>query len=180
MALNYWHFIMFFFSLVLMAGGIYFSLSQESKKIRIAMQSIVVVLSILFGVFSIVIVDKYTKKVKLSKLQNKRLLSTEKIVYKGIVSNVGNHKIGKVIFEIKLVNRGHVVGTAKTPSMYQSSGILDFLFPAMNVRFKPQSITKEFVVAKNLKPGQSKSFRVYFPFPPYFRSVAQFTKVYGK
>ena len=45
---------------------------------------------------------------------------------------------------------------------------------------KPQSITKEFIVAKNLKPGTAEPFRVYFDFPPYFRSVSQFTEVSGK
>ena len=44
---------------------------------------------------------------------------------------------------------------------------------------KPQQITHEFVVAKNLKPGESREFRVYFDYPPYFRNVAHFAKIYA-
>ncbi|MCK4973983.1 MAG: DUF2393 family protein, partial [Sulfurimonas sp.] len=35
------------------------------------------------------------------------------------------------------------------------------------------------VVARNLKPGEAKSFRVYFDYPPYFRSVSQYSKLYA-
>jgi hypothetical protein len=125
------------------------------------------------------VVDKYTKKVGLYKLKNKRLLSTEQIIYTGIVKNEGNHKIGEVIFEIKLVNKGHATGNVKGGNFYKTSGFWDF-FGGSNKMYKPQSITKEFVVAKNLKPGDAKSFRVYFKYPPYFRSVADFAEVSGR
>jgi hypothetical protein len=131
-------------------------------------------------VFSILVVDKYTKIVKLYKLENKRILQTEKIMYTGIVKNEGNHKIAKVTFEIKLVNRGMAVGNVKGGSFYKPSGFFDFFSGGSNKLYKPQQIVKEFVVAKNLKPGQVKSFRVYMDFPPYFRSVAQFSEVSGR
>ena len=63
--------------------------------------------------FSVIVVDKYTKVVTLHKLKNKCLLSTEQIVYTGIVRNEGKHKIGRVTFELKLVNRGHATGNVK-------------------------------------------------------------------
>jgi hypothetical protein len=132
----------------------------------------------LLAVFSIVIVDKYTKNVKLYKLKNKRLLSMEKIVYTGVVKNEGKFTIGDVVFEIKLVNRGHATGNVKGGNFYKTSDFWDF-FGGVNKMNKPQSVTKEFVVAKNLKPGEAKSFRVYLDYPPYFRSVADFSKVTG-
>ena len=160
-------------------GGVFSALKQESKKIMMGMLISVSVISVFLAGFSILVVDKYTKVVKLHKLKNKRLLSTEQIIYTGIVKNEGKHKIGKVTFEIKLVNKGHATGNVKGGNFYKSSGFMDFFSGGFNRSFKPQSVTKEFVVATNLKPGTAKSFRVYFRYPPYFRSTAQFSKVYG-
>ena len=139
----------------------------------------VTIVSIFLAGFSILIVDKYTKEVKLYKLKNRRLLSTEQIVYSGIIKNTGNYKIGKVKIEIKIVNKGHMTGRASGVSYFKSSGLFDFFSGGSNVLYKPQSITKEFLIAKNLKPGAAKSFRVYFKYPPYFRNASDFAKVYG-
>lgn len=177
--LNYWHFIVFSLILLMFGAGIYSALKQEKTKIKIGMALSVTLISIFLAVFSVIVVDKYTKKVELYKLKNKRLLSTEQIIYTGIVKNTGNHKIGKVTFEIKLVNKGHATGNVKGGNFYKSSGFFDFFSGGLNMKHKPQSITKEFVVARNLKPGAAQSFRVYFRYPPYFRSTSQFSKVWG-
>jgi len=81
--------------------------------------------------------------------------------------------------EIKLVNKGHATGKVKGGSFYKASGFFDFFSGGANILYRPQTITKEFVVAKNLKPGEAKSFRVYFDYPPYFEQVSQFTKLYS-
>lgn len=177
-ALNYWHFIVFGILLLILLFGIIGALKQPEKKLRGAMIfSVVLIISLIAG-FSVVVVDKYTKKVELYKFKNKRLLSIEKIVYTGIVKNEGNYDIGEVTFEIKIVNKGHATGNVKGGSFYSPSGFKDF-FGGANIKHKPQSITKEFLVATDLKPGQAKSFRVYFDYPPYFRNVSQFAKVYA-
>jgi len=177
--LNYWHFITFGFIFLIFAAGIVSGFKQENTKMKITMIIIVTVVSTLLAGFSVVVVDKYTKNVGLYKLKNKRLLSTEQIIYTGIVKNEGKHKIGKVTFEIKLVNKGHATGNVKGGNFYKSSGFFDFFSGGFNIKTQPQSVTKEFVVARNLKPGTAKSFRVHFRYPPYFRSTAQFTKVWG-
>lgn len=178
-ALNYWHFIVFGVIVLIFLGGVVTALKQENKKLQITVFIIVSVISVLLAFFSIFVVDKYTKEVKLYKLENKRLLSIEKIVYTGVVKNEGSHKIAKVTLELKLVNQGHATGNVKAGSFFKSSGFFDFFSSGLNVNSKPQTITKEFVVAKNLKPGQAESFRVYFDFPPYFRSVSDYAKVYA-
>lgn len=176
---NYWHFIVLGVIFLIYVFAVYASTKQENKKLILPMIfSVTLVLALIAG-FSIVVIDKYTKVVKLYKLDSKRLLSIEKVVYTGIVKNEGNHEIGEVVFEIKLVNKGHVTGNVKGENFYRVSGFMDFFGGGANILYKPQTITKEFVVAKNLKPGEAKSFRVHFGFPPYFRSVSQFTKVMG-
>jgi hypothetical protein len=176
---NYWHFIVFFVIFVIFVGGVIASLRQEDNKLKFGMLLSVSLISLFLAVFSVIVVDKYTKNVKLYKMENKRLLSTEQIIYTGIVKNEGNHEIGKVTFEIKLVNKGHATGNVKGGNFYKASGFLDFFSGGYDLNFKPQSVTKEFVVATNLRPGEAKAFRVYFDYPPYFRSTSQFAKVYG-
>jgi len=177
--LNYWHFVVFGVLLLILIGGVLAALKQPEKKLRIPMILSVLLIVTLIGGFSVVVVDKYTKKAKLYKLKNKRILSIEKVVYTGIVRNEGLHEIGELTLEIKLVNKGHATGKVKGGSFYKASGFFDFFSGGANILYRPQTITKEFVVAKNLKPGEAKSFRVYFDYPPYFEQVSQFTKLYS-
>ena len=176
---NYWHFITFGVIFILFILGIVSSLQQENPKIKMGMAFSTTIITIFLALFSVVVVDKYTKIVKLYKLKNKRLLSTEQIIYTGIVKNEGNHAIGNVTFEIKLVNKGHATGNVKGGNFYKPSGFFDFFSGGYHLNFKPQSVTKDFVVAKDLKPGEAKSFRVHFRYPPYFSSTSQFSKVWG-
>ncbi len=178
-ALNYWHFIVFGVILIIFIVGVLAALKQPEKKLRVPMIFSIALITSLIAGFSVVVVDKYTKEVKLYKLKNKRILSIEKIVYTGIVKNEGNHNIGEVTFEIKIVNKGHATGKVASANWYAPSGVTDFFGGGYGVLYKPQSITKEFVVATDLKPGEAKSFRVFFEFPPYFSNVSQFAKVYA-
>jgi len=173
---NIWHYVVLFIFLLIFIGGVIVSLRQSNKKLVFPMLISVFLIVGLFSAFSVVVVDKYTKKAGLYKVKDKRLLSVEKIVYSGIVKNEGNYEIGKVTFTIKLVNRGHATGNVKAGSFYKPSGFFDF-FSGGDAKRKPQTITKEFVVARNLKPQRSKAFRVYFDYPPYFKSVAHFYSV---
>jgi len=176
---NYWHYIVLAIIFLIFIGGIVSAFKQKSSKLILPMVFSTTLVTILMVFFSIIVVDKYTKVVKLYKLHNKRLINIEKIVYTGIVRNEGSHEIGKVTFEIKIVNKGHATGNVKGGNFYKPSGILNFFTGGYNLKTKPQTITKKFIVARNLKPGNAKAFRVYFDYPGYFRSVSQFSKVWG-
>ncbi len=178
---NLWHFVAFALIGIFLILGVVVALKQPTKNLQISVLiSILLVAALILG-FSIMVVDKYTKVVKVYKVENKRLLSIEKIIYTGIVRNESNYEIGKVTFEVKLVNKGHVTGNVKAGSFFKASGFFDFFSGESDrsASYRPQTIIKEFVVAQNLKPGEAKAFRVYFDYPPYFRSVANFTKVTG-
>ena len=180
---NYWHIIFIIVVLMIFSAGVYVVLKQERRKLVFPMIVSVAMISVLIAGFGIVTIDKYTKKAKLYKLDSKRMLSIEKIIYTGIVKNEGNHEIGEVTFEIKLVNKGHATGKVKGTDYYRASGFFDFFSGGgadlLYKEHKPNNIIKKFVVAKNLKPGESKSFRVYFDYPPYFRQVSEFTKLHS-
>jgi len=177
--LNIWHYITFGVILFIFIGGVVASMKQKTPKMQFSMLFSVTLITLFMAVFSVFVVDKYTKKVELYKVKNKRLLSVEKIIYTGFVKNTGNYPIGKVTFRVKLVNRGHATGNVKGGNFYKPSGFLSFFSEGLNMQSKPQTVEKEFIVAKNLKPGQAKAFRVYFSYPPYFSSTAQFLKVWG-
>ena len=175
---NYWHYIAFGIIFLFFVAGVVSSFRQKNPKIRYSMFFSVLLVNAFFAVFSIVLVDKYTKEVGLYKLKNKRILSIEKIIYTGIVKNEGKFPIGKVVIEIKLVNKGHATGNVKGGNFYKASGFFDFFSGGYNkFHYKPQTIVKKFIIARNLKPRHAKAFRVYFDYPPYFTSVAQFIKL---
>lgn len=176
---NYWHYLVLGIIFLVFLSGVFLTLKQAASKLVAPMIFSITIVSLLMAGFSILAVDKYTKVVKLYKLENKRMLSIEKIVYSGIVKNEGKHEIGRVVFEIKLVNKGHIIGSMKAGTFYKPSGFFDFFSSGTGQFQKPQQVTKEFVVAKNLKPGEAKSFNVYLDYPPYFKSVSEFAKVYG-
>jgi len=179
--LNYWHYIFLSICLLLLILGVVSALRQEKKKLVVPMLISSILVTTLLAFFSVQVIDKYTKKVKVSKVKNKRILSTEQIIYSGIVQNVGDFDIGEVTIEIKLVNKGHATGNVKGSNFYKPSGFFSFFENGMDlIRSKPQTLTKEFVIAKNLKAGTAKQFRVHFKYPGYFRSVADFIKVSGK
>ena len=179
MTFNIWHFVVLGVIFIIFISGVIASLKQADDKMKYSMLFSITLISAFLAVFSVFVVDKYTKKVSLSKMKNKRILSTEEIVYTGVVTNTGNYPIGKVTFDIKLVNHGHATGNVKGGNFYKASGFLGFFSDGFHMRSKPQTIEKEFIVAKNLKPRQSARFRVYFDYPPYFSSTAQFAKVWG-
>lgn len=180
MTLNYWHYIFLGVSLLIFLAGLIAALKQEDKKLMLQMLVSTTVISIFLAFFSLMVVDKYTKNVELFKVKNKRLLSTEQIVYTGMVKNTGDFLVGKVVISIKLVNKGHVTGNVKAGNFYKPKGIMDYFGGDDKEQSKPQTIVKKFVIARNLKAGTAKPFRVHFRFPGYFRSVAQFITVDGK
>jgi len=174
---NYVHYIVLSIIALFFIAGLVSSLRQSDQKLMFGMVVSTILVSLFLAVFSVIVVDKYTKKAGLYELKNHRLLSIEKIIYTGVVKNEGSFPIGKVKLEVKLVNNGHATGNVKAGNFYKASGFFDFFSGGYNLNFKPQTIKKEFIVARNLQPGQIKRFRFYFDYPGYFRNVSQFTKL---
>jgi hypothetical protein len=146
-------------------GIIIVVLQQKNTSHKAIIVMVSTLLILVFSVASISIVDKYTKVASLHNLRSKRLLSLEKTVYSGIVKNDGRYTIGKVTFEIKLVNNVHTSG--KTAKLSNKPKVP-----------KSQTFIREFIVAKNLKPGKAKAFRIYINYPTYFKYASYSTKLY--
>lgn len=173
-----WHYLAVLTGILLLGLGIFTATKQQDKKVMFSMIFSTVLVVSVVTVFVVLTLDKYTKKVYLSNLENHRILSIEKIVYTGIVKNTGSYPIGQVTLKIKLVNKGHgSASNVKPGSFFSPSGFKEFFGGGMNVLYKPQTVTKKFVVATDLQPGHARSFRVMFDYPPYFAKVTQFSSV---
>ncbi len=180
MSFNIFHYLVIAFTLLILLLGIVSALRQSNKKLIMPIIFSSFLVSALIAAIGIAVVEKYTKKVKLVKIDNKRYLSTERISYFGFVKNVGKFPIGKVYLKIKIVNGGHNINKKIKPgTFFQSSGFFDFFSSGANKLYKPQQIEKEFIIAQNLKPAEVVPFRVTFRYPPYFSGAADFIKVYG-
>jgi hypothetical protein len=157
------------------------SFREKNLKTRHSMIFASFAVMVLLAGFLMMALDKYTKKAEIRGLKNTRLLMNEEIVYSGYAYNAGKFQIGKVELEIKLVNKGHVTGNVKGGNFYKPSGFMDFFGGGDTAKRKnrPQTIIRTFVVAKNLKPGKAKYFSVRMPYPPYFESTADYTRIFA-
>ena len=174
-----WHYAVLVLTIIIFLLLVVVSFKQETTKIRSSMIFSSFLVMTLVGTFLIMALDKYTKKVKLTGLDNRRLLNNEKIVYSGYVTNVGNYTIGKVKIEFKLVNKGHVTGNVKGGSFFKPSGLKEFFGGGYVSSYKPQKVEETVVVARNLKPGKTQYFNVQFDYPPYFKHVADFQRIFA-
>jgi 4-amino-4-deoxy-L-arabinose transferase-like glycosyltransferase len=174
-----WHYTVVVITVFIFFLLVFISLREERPGVRNAMIfSSLLVMTLVSG-FLILALDKYTKKVKLYGLNNYRQLSQEKILYSGYVKNTGNYTIGTVKIEFKIVNKGHVSGNVKGGSFYNPSGISEFFSGGTSARYRPQKIEETVIVARNLQPGKAKYFNVSFDYPPYFKQVSHFQRIFA-
>ncbi len=130
----------------------------------------------LLAVFSMFVLDKYTKKAKLINITHKRVLLNETIMFFGQVQNVGRFEIGHCKLEVKIVNNALNINDLSGSTFYAPRSGLKALFSSENKR--PSTIIKDFTIAKNLKPGVIKNFGLGMPYPPYFQKANIRYKLY--
>ena len=119
------------------------------------------------AVFSMFVLDKYTKKAKIRSIENHRILRTEEIVFKGKIENVGKFTIGQCKLSIKMINNPVESGKLSGSQVFKPSG-MDFFKTKEKSKERPNTIEREFVVAKKLKPREIRPFTVRMHYPPYF------------
>lgn len=176
--LNVWHYVSFGFIFLFFALGVVVAYMQKDKKQRSSIIITFGVFCITAFVLSIYGVDSYTKSAIVSKVEYKRFLSTEEVMFSGFIENNGKYEIGEVEIEIKMSNNGRITeGWKGGASFFSSSdffGVTKTNDDTSHLISRPQQISRKFVVAKNLKPSQSQSFSVYMPYPPYFDGMTHF------
>jgi len=123
-------------------------------------------------IFTMPVLDKYTKKARLENLTQKRILMTESITFSGKVRNVGSFSIGKCKLEVKLVNNPLTAGKLTGSQIFRPTSGLSY---GPKDGEKSSTVVEEFVIATNLKPGELYNFSVSMPYPPHFERTTPFT-----
>ena len=176
--LTIWHYVALLIGLIVFILTVVLAFQEKRPNIRNSIIFSSLLVNIMLAFIILMALDKYTKKVEVFNLDNYRLLQTEQIVFTGVVKNIGNYTIGKVELEIKLVNKGHATGNVKAGNFYKPSGFSD-MFSSSSKDYQPQTLIETPIIAENLKPGETRRFRVAFDYPPYFKGVTQFTRIFA-
>lgn len=171
------HIITLLILLVLFVLLCILAFKQTNKKILLSMLfSNFLVISML-SVFSMYVLDKYTKKARLENMTQKRILMTESFTISGQIRNIGKFDIHKCKLEVKLVNNAISGGSVKGSDVFNPVSGLGFLFKG-DKETRASTIIEEFVVAQNFKRGELKNFSVSMKYPPYFQKTYMNYKLY--
>ena len=166
--------------LILLVIFILFSviaLKQTNKKILISMLFSNFLVITMLSIFSMFILDKYTKKARLENVTQKRILMSESFTLSGKIRNIGNFNIAKCKLEVKLVSNALTGGSVSGSSVFKPNSGLDFLFDKKRDT-KPSTVIKEFTVAKKFKKGELRNFSISMRYPPYFEKPIMKYKLY--
>lgn len=171
------HWIALLILLVLFVLFCVIALKQTNKKILISMLFSNFLVIIMLAVFSMLVLDKYTKIARLENVTQKRILMNESITLTGKIRNIGNFSIGKCKLEVKLVNNALTGGNVSGSSVFKPNSGFDFLFKSKE-NSRPSTVIQEFIIAKKFKKGELRNFSVSMKYPPYFQKPFMRYKLY--
>ena len=150
-------------------------LKETRKKIFWSMVFANFLVTTMLAIFSMFVLDKYTKKATIEGLNHKRVLLNENIVFSGKIRNIGSFGIGTCKLEVKLVNNAVSSKNLKGSSVFKPTSGLEFIGDGDG---KPSTLKYTFVVAKDLKSGELRNFSVTMPYPSYFSNTTTYQKLY--
>ncbi len=171
------HKIVLWTLLFILALFIFFSFKQKDKRLILPMifSSFLVVGTL--TVFSLFVLDKYTKKAKLLRVTHKRILLNESITISGIVKNVGKFKIGKCKLEVKIASNPMAGKNLSGSAVFNPKASISEMF-SNKENGKKSFVKKEFYIAYDLDPGVWQPFSVSMKFPPYLKNPYLKYKLY--
>jgi len=145
------------------------SLKEKDPKNKKVMIFFAFAISLLGVVITLFALEKYTKKYKLLSYTQKRMLSTESVVFQGKIQNTGKFKLAECKIKVKFTNNVMTMGRPKN-TFFKPSSDLGWLFGDKKKDDRPNTIEEQFSVAKNIAPKEIKNFRIYMKYPPYMKS----------
>lgn len=153
------------------------ALKQTNKKILYSMLFSNFLVITMLAIFSMFVLDKYTKIARLESVTQKRILMTESLTLTGKIRNIGNFDIGNCKLEVKLVNNALTGGNVSGSSVFKPTSGFGFLFKGKEDT-RPSTIIQEFNIAKNFQKGELRNFSVSMKYPPYFEKPFMRYKLY--
>ena len=161
------HWMSLVFFVLLFALLVYLSKKETSQKTFYSMVFASFLVVTVAFVFSIFVLDKYTKKAALYNVSNQRMYNTEEMIVKGQVQNVGRFPIGTCEITIRLVNNALGSGGGISGSdVFKPQSWLDFTSDKKKQTSNVLEISR--VIATDLEPSQSSDFFIRFDYPPSF------------
>lgn len=158
------HIIFLAFYFILFVALVLLTMQESRRKIFWAMIFANVLVMATLSVFTMLVLDKYTKKARIENLKQKRVLRNETISFSGKIRNIGKFNIAKCVLEIKLVNNPITSKKMGGSDVFKPTSGLDFISKDP----KPSTVSKKFLIATSLKPKELRNFSVNMPYPPYF------------
>jgi hypothetical protein len=154
-------------------------LSAQAKKSSIIMGGVFAsFLVTTFGaVLSIIILEKYTKKGTMVKVDERRILFNETMMIRGDILNTGRFPLNYCKISIKLINNDR--NTFSKGTFFKSAGLNIFGDKEKKLK-KPNTILREktFKFKPALKPNYRKPFSIALPYPGYFKGSMIIKKIY--
>jgi len=154
-------------------------LSAQAKKTSVVISGIFAsFLVTTFGaVLTIIILEKYTKKGIMVKVDERRVLFNETMFVKGYIQNAGRFPLNYCTVSIKLINNDRKNFGKGT---FFKSGGLSIFGDKEKKLAKPNTILKEkvFTFKPPLKPQYRQPFSIVLPYPGYFKNTMIIKKIY--
>lgn len=161
------HWITIAIFIVLFILLVFLSLKEKKKNVLLSMIFASFLVTSTMALFSMFVLDKYTKEAQLYNVSHKRILRNESMHVTGKVKNVGKFKIGICTLEVKLVNEAIHSGNVKGNSIFTPTSSFSQLFGDSD-GVKSSTILHEFTIAEDLEPREMRHFTVSFKYPPHF------------
>ena len=171
------HWLTLIILLVLFVLFCIIALKQTNKKILYSMLFSNFLVIVMLAIFSMFVLDKYTKEARLENVTQKRILMTESLTLTGKIRNIGSFNIGKCKLEVKLVNNALTGGNVSGSSVFKPNAGFSFLFDKKREE-RPSTVIKEFIIAKSFKKGELRNFSISMRYPPYFQKPFMRYKLY--
>ncbi len=162
------HWLSLIFFLLLFILLVYLSKKEANKKTFYSMVFASFLVIAMAFVFSIFVLDKYTKKAALYNVSNERLYNSEEMLVKGQVQNIGSFPIGQCSITIRLVNNALGSGGGISGSdVFKPQSWLDFT--SKDDKKETSNVLEiSKVIATDLHPRQAEQFIIRFRYPPSF------------
>lgn len=133
---------------------------------------------ITLAVFSMLVLDKYTKKAKLEHVTQKRILMNESLSLTGKIRNTGSFSINTCKLEVKITSNALGSGGISGSNVFTPRSGLGSLFGLDKEDPRPSTVVKEFVIARDFRKGELRNFSISMRYPPYFQKPHLNYKLY--
>ncbi|NWF66749.1 MAG: DUF2393 family protein [Campylobacterales bacterium] len=163
------HWIAISFYIVIFMLLTFLATRGDNRKIFISLFFSSILVTVLLSFITLMVLDKYTKKGKLEKIDYTKVLRNETLVFSGTVRNVGSFKIGNCTLEIKIINQVSNLDTLSGAQLFTPKSRFFEMFQRDKEDFI-NHYTQEFRVVENLEPRRSKNFTVIMKYPIQFKN----------